>query len=179
MMRGPQTPMTPIQAPAPRRDSVKTWCSIIPQHILFYTHFSLNGLEKHVYISRPESFSQDTNIKSMKHGSRGRCQEWRVDKVGKQRCGKGAVCHNLLKLMEQLFKSYFWSQNFLDCDIWFREEYLDPTMIFTKSRVTLSLLALVIITLSTMMIFVILSVRVSVVSTDLPQPQYVVSKNSK
>ena len=52
-------------------------------------------------------------------------------------------------------------------------------MIFTKSRVTLSLLALVIITLSTMMIFVILSVRVSVVSTDLSQPQYVVSKNSK
>ena len=58
------------------------------------------------------------------------------------------------------------------------EQYADPTMIFTKSRVTLGLLSLVIITLSTMMIFVILSVRVGIVTPDHAQPQYVISKNA-
>ena len=56
------------------------------------------------------------------------------------------------------------------------EQYEDPTMIFTKSRVTIGLLSLVIITLSTMMIFVILSVRVGIVTPDHTQPQYVISK---
>ena len=53
--------------------------------------------------------------------------------------------------------------------------YEDPTIILTKSRVTIGLLGLVIVTLSTMMIFVILSVRIDsrIVDTD---PQYVISK---
>ena len=58
------------------------------------------------------------------------------------------------------------------------EQYEDPTMIFTKSRVTIGLLSLVIITLSTMMIFVILSVRVGIATPNHTQPQYVISKSS-
>ena len=53
--------------------------------------------------------------------------------------------------------------------------YEDPTIILTKSRVTIGLLGLVIVTLSTMMIFVILSVRIDsrILDTD---PHYVISK---
>merc|ERR1712235_8011 len=56
-------------------------------------------------------------------------------------------------------------------------QYEDPTMILTKSRVTIGLLGLVIVTLSTMMIFVILSVRIDV-KTDEPEPLYVIIPES-
>ena len=54
--------------------------------------------------------------------------------------------------------------------------YEDPTMIFTKSRVTIGLLGLVILTLSTMMIFVILSVRIDSRIME-SEPEYVLSKS--
>ena len=55
--------------------------------------------------------------------------------------------------------------------------YEDPTMILTKSRVTIGLLGLVIVTLSTMMIFVILSVRIDSRIVDT-EPHYVISKTN-
>ena len=54
-------------------------------------------------------------------------------------------------------------------------EYADPTMILTKSRVTIGLLGAVILTVSTMMIFVILSVRIES-RGDQPLPLYVISE---
>ena len=54
-------------------------------------------------------------------------------------------------------------------------QYEDPTMILTKSRVTIGLLGLVIVTLSIMMIFVILSVKTES-STSNPHALYVISK---
>ncbi len=54
-------------------------------------------------------------------------------------------------------------------------QYEDPTMILSKSRVTIGLLGLVILTLSTMMIFVILSVRIEEKAGG-EQPLYVFSK---
>ena len=53
-------------------------------------------------------------------------------------------------------------------------QYEDPTMILSKSRVTIGLLGLVILTLSTMMIFVILSVRIEE-KIGGEQPLYVFS----
>ena len=53
-------------------------------------------------------------------------------------------------------------------------QYEDPTMILSKSRVTIGLLGLVILTLSTMMIFVILSVRIEE-KVGGEQPLYVFS----
>lgn len=55
-------------------------------------------------------------------------------------------------------------------------QYEDPTMILSKSRVTIGLLGLVILTLSTMMIFVILSVRIQE-KGGAEQPLYVYSKS--
>ena len=54
-------------------------------------------------------------------------------------------------------------------------QYEDPTMILSKSRVTIGLLGLVILTLSTMMIFVILSVRIEE-KVGGQQPLYVFSR---
>ena len=54
-------------------------------------------------------------------------------------------------------------------------QYEDPTMILSKSRVTIGLLGLVILTLSTMMIFVILSVRIEE-KVGGEQPLYVFSE---
>ena len=54
-------------------------------------------------------------------------------------------------------------------------QYEDPTMILSKSRVTIGLLGLVILTLSTMMIFVILSVRIEE-KVGGEQPLYVFSR---
>ena len=53
-------------------------------------------------------------------------------------------------------------------------QYEDPTMILTKSRVTIGLLGLVIVTLSIMMIFVILSVKTEA-TTSNPHALYVIS----
>ena len=50
-------------------------------------------------------------------------------------------------------------------------EYADPTMILTKSRVTIGLLGAVILTVSTMMIFVILSVRIESRGDQIPVPE--------